>query len=193
MYTAYWIAFGPHGPRAETPPGENTKVAIYTAIGVGVALGIFLLTHHFAGPKPHTLSKEWEEATNEYFKVRRTACPRLRDKFLYFNSVLTCPFLRKTESSQSPVCQAKATRAKARCKARRKERTRWYSSLHAVYTHSKYIDTCAHPVCRISLFLAFEVDMAGAKMGEEARDLFLYLTATVQIPMARLKNLAKAK
>ena len=68
--TAYWIAFGPHGPRAETPPGEGTKVFTYTIIGVAASLVIFLATHHLANPPPSTLTKEWEEATNEYFKVR---------------------------------------------------------------------------------------------------------------------------
>lgn len=68
--TAYWIAFGPHGPRSEGPPGEGMKVFTYAAIGVAVSLVIFLTTHHFANAPPETINKEWEEATNEYFKVR---------------------------------------------------------------------------------------------------------------------------
>ncbi|KAI9856543.1 MAG: Cytochrome c oxidase subunit 5A [Vezdaea acicularis] len=66
---AYWIAFGPHGPRAGTPPGENRKVFTYTLIGVGVA---FLMAWGFRefvakGPPP-TMNKEWQEKTNEYLK-----------------------------------------------------------------------------------------------------------------------------
>ena len=72
-YTAYWIAFGPHGPRAGSPPGEGTKIFTYTVLGVAASLVIFLATHHFANPPPSTLNKEWQEATNEYFKVRYCA------------------------------------------------------------------------------------------------------------------------
>ena len=72
---AYWIAFGPHGPRAEAPPGESTKIFTYTVLGVAASLVIFLTTHHLANPPPSTLTKEWEEATNEYFKVRPNQTP----------------------------------------------------------------------------------------------------------------------
>ena len=70
LHTAYWIAFGPHGPRAESPPGENTKVFTYTMLGVLASTVIFLVTHHMANEAPSTMTKEWQEATNEYFKVR---------------------------------------------------------------------------------------------------------------------------
>ncbi|KXX75509.1 Cytochrome c oxidase polypeptide 5, mitochondrial [Madurella mycetomatis] len=65
---AYWIAFGPHGPRALPPPGENKKVALYTAIGLGASFVIFATMRSFAKPAPHTMTKEWQEATNEYLK-----------------------------------------------------------------------------------------------------------------------------
>lgn len=71
--TAYWIAFGPHGPRALPPPGEGKKVFFYTAIGVGVSFALFAFIRMFAGPEPHTMTKEWQEASNEYLKVR--TCP----------------------------------------------------------------------------------------------------------------------
>ena len=99
--TAYWIAFGPHGPRAETPPGEPMKVFTYTVIGVAASLVIFLITHHFANPPPTTLTKEWQEATNEYFKV--CTCPAIQVFYLLYSS-LTIPFAhRKTRSSLSQV------------------------------------------------------------------------------------------
>ncbi|KAK2071501.1 hypothetical protein P8C59_005920 [Phyllachora maydis] len=62
---AYWIAFGPHGPRSEPPPGENARVALYTAIGIGVSFVIFIALRQFARPPPHTMNREWQEATNE--------------------------------------------------------------------------------------------------------------------------------
>ncbi|KAI1328041.1 cytochrome c oxidase subunit IV family [Xylariaceae sp. FL0255] len=68
---AYWIAFGAHGPRAQPPPDENRKVALYTAVGVLVSLAIFATMRAFAGPAPATMTKEYQEATNEYVKSQR--------------------------------------------------------------------------------------------------------------------------
>ena len=63
--TAYWIAFGPHGPRAEAPAGEGTKVFLYTILGVVAAGVLFGATRAFAKPPPATMTKEWQEASNE--------------------------------------------------------------------------------------------------------------------------------
>lgn len=39
---AYFVAFGPHGPRAPTMPEGNTmKVLLYTGMAVVAAFGIF--------------------------------------------------------------------------------------------------------------------------------------------------------
>lgn len=67
--TAYWIAFGAHGPRAGTPPGEGRKIFLGTAIGVVASLVLFATIRAGAKPSPKTLTKEYEEATNEYLKV----------------------------------------------------------------------------------------------------------------------------
>lgn len=67
--TAYWIAFGPHGPRSEAAPGENWKVFRYTMYGVVASGLLFYFTRVFAGPQPKTMSREWQEASNEYMKV----------------------------------------------------------------------------------------------------------------------------
>ncbi|KAL6251530.1 Cytochrome c oxidase subunit 5B, mitochondrial [Rhinocladiella similis] len=69
---AWWIAFGPHGPRAETPPGEWTKVWLYTAAGVGLSAVLFFGIHSLARPPPRTMTKEWQEATNEYLKSEKS-------------------------------------------------------------------------------------------------------------------------
>jgi hypothetical protein len=71
LLTAYWIAFGPHGPRAQTPPGEGTKVFLYTMVGVAAAGVIFGVTRYFARPPPRSMNKEWQLATDEYMKVRK--------------------------------------------------------------------------------------------------------------------------
>jgi len=65
---AYWIAFGPHGPRAEAPPGENWKVFRLTMYGVVASGVLFWITRQFAGPAPKTMNREWQEATNEYLR-----------------------------------------------------------------------------------------------------------------------------
>ncbi|KAI1189328.1 cytochrome c oxidase subunit IV family [Nemania serpens] len=68
---AYWIAFGPHGPRARPPPDENRKIALGTAVGILISLAIFATIRAFAGPAPSTMTREYEEATNEYLKSQR--------------------------------------------------------------------------------------------------------------------------
>ncbi|KAI9825221.1 MAG: Cytochrome c oxidase subunit 5A [Thelocarpon impressellum] len=68
---AYWIAFGPHGPRALPPPGETQKIVLYTLAGLGVALGLMWAARSVARPPPSTMNKEWQEATNEYLKAQR--------------------------------------------------------------------------------------------------------------------------
>ncbi|QSZ32686.1 hypothetical protein DSL72_002265 [Monilinia vaccinii-corymbosi] len=69
---AYYIAFGAHGPRAQTPPGEGWKVFGYTLSGVGISLALFLFIRMFAKGSPSTMNKEWQEATNEYLKAQNS-------------------------------------------------------------------------------------------------------------------------
>jgi len=69
---AYWIAFGPHGPRSLPAPDENKKVAFYTLVGVAVSFVVFAGLRAFAKPPPHTMTREWQEAANERLKVRPT-------------------------------------------------------------------------------------------------------------------------
>ncbi|KAI1495849.1 cytochrome c oxidase subunit IV [Biscogniauxia marginata] len=68
---AYWIAFGPHGPRAQAPADEGRKVALYTAIGILTSFVIFASIRAFGGQPPSTMNKEWQEASNEYLKNQR--------------------------------------------------------------------------------------------------------------------------
>jgi len=68
---AYWIAFGPHGPRALPPPGETTKVILYTVLGVVASGALFAVTRYFgSGNPPRTMTKEWQEASEEYLKAQ---------------------------------------------------------------------------------------------------------------------------
>lgn len=70
LLTAYWIAFGPHGPRALPPPGEGMKVLTYVILAVIASGALFGFTRSFARGDPRTMTKEYQEATNEYLKVR---------------------------------------------------------------------------------------------------------------------------
>ncbi|ODH46441.1 hypothetical protein GX48_07460 [Paracoccidioides brasiliensis] len=65
---AYYIAFGPHGPRAETPKGEGVKVFVQVMKYVAISFVVFYTIRMFANPPPKTLTKEWQEATIEYAK-----------------------------------------------------------------------------------------------------------------------------
>ena len=66
---AYWVAFGPHGPRAMPDPDENWKVFQIVVIGIGVSAVIFLLIRTQARPAPRTMNAQYQEMTNEYLKV----------------------------------------------------------------------------------------------------------------------------
>lgn len=68
--TAYHIAFGPHGPRAASPPGEGMQIFKYVLIGVASSVALFYFTRIFARGPPKTMSAEWQEASNAYLKVR---------------------------------------------------------------------------------------------------------------------------
>lgn len=63
---AYYVAFGPHGPRAPiSKPGDNLKIFLATMGLVGSAFVLGNVIHQWAAPPPKTMTKEWEEATNE--------------------------------------------------------------------------------------------------------------------------------
>ncbi|ORY78638.1 putative cytochrome c oxidase polypeptide 5, mitochondrial [Protomyces lactucae-debilis] len=63
---AYFIAFGAHGPRAEThPPGFQIKVLTGTLIGLGMSAVLFYGIRTTAQPAPKTMSREYQEAMNE--------------------------------------------------------------------------------------------------------------------------------
>ncbi|KAI9655208.1 MAG: Cytochrome c oxidase subunit 5A [Alyxoria varia] len=68
---SYWIAFGPHGPRALPPPDQTYQVVKTVTIWVGAAVGAFFVIHSFARPPPKTMTKEWQEKSNEYLKRQR--------------------------------------------------------------------------------------------------------------------------
>ncbi|PCH37817.1 cytochrome c oxidase subunit IV [Wolfiporia cocos MD-104 SS10] len=63
---AYYVAFGPHGPRRPVdPPGTYPKILLGTAAGIASAGVIFYAVRSRAPPPPRTINKEWEEAANQ--------------------------------------------------------------------------------------------------------------------------------
>lgn len=69
---AYWIAFGPHGPRAMDPPGSGWKIFGTVVIAFVASWFVFALIRSQAKPPPRTMNREWQEASNEYLKVGLT-------------------------------------------------------------------------------------------------------------------------
>ncbi|CUS11506.1 unnamed protein product [Tuber aestivum] len=68
---SYWIAFGPHGPRAVPPADENRKVLYYTLVGLAASFALFYGTRLMARPTPKTMNREWQEQTDEYLKEQK--------------------------------------------------------------------------------------------------------------------------
>lgn len=68
---AYFIAFGPHGPRRPPPPDEGRNVFFLTSAVIAGAFAVFAFTRMFASPiRPRTMTKEWQEASEEYLKAQ---------------------------------------------------------------------------------------------------------------------------
>ncbi|KAF9532833.1 COX4, subunit IV of cytochrome c oxidase [Crepidotus variabilis] len=66
---AYYVAFGPHGPRAPTSkPGDGLKIFLSTVALIGAAGVVFLGVLSISPPPPKTMTKEWQEASNERAK-----------------------------------------------------------------------------------------------------------------------------
>ncbi|RMJ27441.1 cytochrome C oxidase [Aspergillus sp. HF37] len=68
---AYWVAFGAHGPRAKPPKGEGWRIFSKVTQLTLVSIAVYYAIHAFAKPPPKTMSKEWQEASNEYAKRER--------------------------------------------------------------------------------------------------------------------------
>ncbi|THU96937.1 cytochrome c oxidase subunit IV [Dendrothele bispora CBS 962.96] len=63
---AYYVSFGPHGPRAPvSKPGDNFKIFLATSALVGVTGVLFMAIRSISPEPPRTLNKEWQEASNE--------------------------------------------------------------------------------------------------------------------------------
>ncbi|KAI9144778.1 cytochrome c oxidase polypeptide V [Paraphysoderma sedebokerense] len=67
----YYIAFGPHGPRERLEAGFQTKVALASVGVLAVSAGLFYWVRTASQSTPRTISKEWQEASNELAKQQK--------------------------------------------------------------------------------------------------------------------------
>lgn len=128
--SAYWIAFGPHGPRALPDPQEKweiMKIILYCLAG---SAAIFGTIRYFANPPPKTMTKEWQEATNEYLKVsannQGARCSPWSLQDITVNTEPTANFSlqnSRKRRKQLLVCLRRATTALAWCRASLARRT----------------------------------------------------------------------
>ncbi|KAG0170985.1 Cytochrome c oxidase subunit 5A [Apophysomyces sp. BC1034] len=70
---AYFLAFGPHGPRTpRTTPGHPLRVFFGVCGTLSFSGFLYLLMRMNGQEHPETLSKEWQEATNEYLRSQNS-------------------------------------------------------------------------------------------------------------------------
>lgn len=118
IWIAYWIAFGPHGPRAQTPKGEGLKIFFKVAQLVAASCAVFYVIHLFGKPLPRTMTKEYQEASNEYARV---CTPPI---FLHCMAGTKLTTNSKSVSTPSTVSAKRDTRARASSKAPRLRRSK---------------------------------------------------------------------
>ncbi|RIA88096.1 cytochrome c oxidase subunit IV [Glomus cerebriforme] len=70
--TAYYISFGNTGPREFYNTAPHTGKVIAGIIGlIGISSGFFYLTKSAVTEHPKTLTKEWQEATNQRMREQK--------------------------------------------------------------------------------------------------------------------------
>lgn len=115
LSSAYWIAFGPHGPRKLPDPGEKWVILRWTLGCLTASAIIFGTGRYFAKPPPKTMTKEWQEMTNEYLKVSAYGTPNTSR--LAMNGMLTLLFNRRKSQKPSRVFRQRVTRVLVWCRA----------------------------------------------------------------------------
>jgi len=68
---AYYIAFGPHGTRTPEQP-QTGKILSGVVLTLATSAALFWGITSRAKGAPSTMTKEWQEQTNEYLKQQRS-------------------------------------------------------------------------------------------------------------------------
>ncbi|CAO3586798.1 unnamed protein product [Absidia cylindrospora] len=69
----YYVSFGPHGPREPIHKEGNAIKVLGGVSGVlAISYALFYISQLNGQEVPHTMTKEWEEATNEYLKSQNS-------------------------------------------------------------------------------------------------------------------------
>ncbi|EPQ57821.1 cytochrome c oxidase subunit IV [Gloeophyllum trabeum ATCC 11539] len=69
---AYYVAFGPHGPRAPVnPPGSGVKILFATLGLIGTTGLLYYALRQVSVKPPNTMTREWQEASNERAKEQK--------------------------------------------------------------------------------------------------------------------------
>ncbi|GAA95646.1 uncharacterized protein L969DRAFT_92775 [Mixia osmundae IAM 14324] len=62
----YYVAFGPHGPRAPVDaPGAGAKIFVSVVVTIAAAVSVFWLVRSRAPAPVKTMTKEWQEAATD--------------------------------------------------------------------------------------------------------------------------------
>lgn len=68
---AYYISFGEWGPRKPLHgPGDAAKVFWGVTGGVVISAALYAIILSFATPDPVSMTREWQEASDEYLKSK---------------------------------------------------------------------------------------------------------------------------
>ncbi|KAJ1647224.1 Cytochrome c oxidase subunit 5B, mitochondrial [Dispira simplex] len=63
----FFVAFGPHTARTpRSQPGDGWRTLLGVGAALAVSVGSFMYIRSFAQKSPHTMTPEWQEASNEY-------------------------------------------------------------------------------------------------------------------------------
>lgn len=203
-FTAYWVAFGPHGPRALPPPGEGLRVFSYTMIGVVAAGLIFAGTRMFAREGPSTMNKEWQEATNEYMRVsclRNGARTRsTRAQFKQAHTANTSPTCRRTRSSPLLSSEEETTTRAPRpwSRAHRRSRSNLGRRQHQLWDN-RYCELrrtgpalyTAHHLNTSGVFLALKCRTRGANGRSRRERGHVFYTSAQHLPLYKERRIRR--
>ena len=111
------------------------KVFSYTVIGLLVSFGLFTFARMVARPPPESMTKEYQEMTNEYLRVRIHSYPFPCQASSTLSRHITSRkhtadndvCYRTKMQNQSPAYPPKATPAKVMCKASPKSPSRQHT------------------------------------------------------------------